>query len=149
MMIFFFFFYPCAASLHISISCQKIMCVGSCQMQPLHTPWSHVILLSVPALSASFPPRHAKAIFPGWIKALLCYVVYLAANYTPVNQHNMAWISGIVARSQISVWKQPLILTCINVWFISCHTGERYLPAHSLFLSWAVNCLTDWWQGKD
>lgn len=106
---------PYTASLQISISCQEKICSAhQCQTQPLHTPWSHVIKLSVPALSASFPVTRMQFSLVEWKH---CWVVVnLSGEFVPVNQHKMPW--NIMPWAQIFVWKQPMMLSWIFVWFI-------------------------------
>lgn len=112
--IHYFFFCLYAAYLHISISCGEIMyriVSNAASINALES-----CDFAICTCTVSISPRYHNVIFPGWIKALLCCVVYLAAECMPVNQHNMAW--NIMPQTQIFVWKQPTILSGIFVWFI-------------------------------
>lgn len=134
-----------SVSLHMSISCEEIiyrMVSNAASIQALESCDCAICTCTV-----SIFPRHDNVIFPGWIKALLCYGVYLTAQCMPVNQCNMTW--NIMPQSWIFVWKQPMILSGICLIYIIpffpvALESVAYLPKASFSPGpWVVSQIDD------
>lgn len=151
----FFFLHVYAASIHTYPSAaRKITCIVWSPTQALRSRWFCYLDLRRQRL---FPPSRECNFFPAWIKSI---VVLCCAQYTPVNQHDIAR----------NIMPHSLICLCeSSPWFCLLSGSDLYRPfffffffpspSHtesvaylrwaSLSLSWALNCLSDWWQGKD
>lgn len=149
---FFVFFYMSnAASFHTYPSAaRKITCVVWSPTQALRSRWFCYL---GPAPSASFPPVTRMQFLPCLNKKHCC--VMLCTIYACQS----AWYSSEynATQSHMFVWKQPMILSAVWVWFISSFFflfffsfpvthGERSIPALSLSLSpgpWTVSQIDD------
>lgn len=149
---FFFFFFTCLCCVysHVSIGCEENNVYSVESDASLE---EQVILLSGPAPSASFPPVTRMQFLPCLNKKHCC--VMLCTIYACQS----AWYSSEynATQSHMFVWKQPMILSAVWVWFISSFFflfffsfpvthGERSIPALSLSLSpgpWTVSQIDD------
>lgn len=136
----FFFLHVYAASIHTHPSAaRKITCVVWSPTQALRSRWFCYL---GPAPSASFPPVTRMQFLPCLNKKHCC--VMLCTIYACQS----AWYSSEynATQSHMFVWKQPMILSAVWVWFISSFFflfffsfpvthGERSIPALSLSLS--------------
>lgn len=137
---FCFFLHVYAASFHTYPSAaRKITCVVWSPTQALRSRWFCYL---GPAPSASFPPVTRMQFLPCLNKKHCC--VMLCTIYACQS----AWYSSEynATQSHMFVWKQPMILSAVWVWFISSFFflfffsfpvthGERSIPALSLSLS--------------
>lgn len=135
----FFFTCLCCVFSHVSIGCEENNVYSVESDASLE---EQVILLSGPAPSASFPPVTRMQFLPCLNKKHCC--VMLCTIYACQS----AWYSSEynATQSHMFVWKQPMILSAVWVWFISSFFflfffsfpvthGERSIPALSLSLS--------------